>query len=81
MPVKGDAPATGTQYTSITARSIGQLLPVAGVRLLARNDRHKNFLCLLKKGSKSAFHDTGPYTLALYAERSCSTTVTLGFLK
>lgn len=49
MPVKGDAPATGIGYTSIMARTTGQLLHIAGGTLPAGNDRLKNFLCAPKK--------------------------------
>lgn len=54
MLVKGDAPSAGTWYTSIMARTIGQLLHIAGAMLPASNYRHENFLCTEKKEAKVA---------------------------
>lgn len=52
MPVKGDAPSAGTRYTSIMARTMGQLLHVAGAKQLASNYRHKNFVSGKRKEVK-----------------------------
>lgn len=52
MPLKGDAPATGTGHTSIMAHTIGQLPHLAGGMLVARNDRLENFLHTPKKEVK-----------------------------